>query len=274
MAEQRQSVRFQRHFLVSELHDETFAWALSGVDVNLTGLSFKLDDPELFMPGQTLAIRVRCEDTLEDYELDSVEVVHIQQQNGQIVCGCHIKQVTSDQLLAHHRLVMLNEATAKASMATSELHEFDFNELGSSRSFQPADYQQAGFALNLAVEELTGGVQSDESSWSGLTEGLEDLLNHLAQDQQQVVLTLLQQFKRLHQQQETRNEQVLALSLLAKMLVHTPSEESERLAWQTLVRDFETQFLDERILLAYDLMHQGLEASEALTQAQAEIERE
>lgn len=66
----------------------------------------------------------------------------------------------------------------------------------------------------------------------------------------------------------------MALSLLAKMLVHTPEKEADRLAWQTLIRDFETRFLDERLLLAYDLMHQGLEAGEALARASEEIKLE
>lgn len=274
MSEQRQSARFARRFLVTDYQDTDFRWAFDGVDVNLTGLSFKLDEPELFMPGQAMALRVRSEDTNELYELDSVEVVHIQQLNGEIICGCHITQVTSDQLLAHHRLVMLNEAAADASMSASELREFNFNEQGSSRSHQPGDYQQASFALNLAVEELTGGVQSDELGWNGLIEGLEDLLSQLPQDKQVHVLSLIEQFKRFHQTQESRNEQVLALSLLAKMLVHTPQDESERLNWQTLIRDFETRFLDERLLLAYDLMHQGLEAGEALARASEEIKHE
>jgi hypothetical protein len=196
MSEQRQSARFPRRFLVTDYQDEAFAWAFPGLDVNLTGLSFKLDDPELFIPGQSMALRVRSEDTHELYELDSVEVVHIQQLDGEIICGCHITQVTSDQLLAHHRLVMLNEQAADQSMSVSELREFDFNERGSARSFQPGDYQQASFALNLAVEELTGGVQSDELGWNGLTQGLQDLLSHVPQDEQQRVLTLIEQFKR------------------------------------------------------------------------------
>lgn len=274
MSEQRQSVRFPRKFLVTDYQDENFEYAFEGVDVNLTGLSFLLPDAELFLPGQPLALRVRATDIAENYALDSVEIVHIQQRDDQIICGCHITQVSSDQLLAHHRLVMQNEAAADASMAVSELREFDFNQQSSSLSPQPGDYQQASFALNLAVEELTGGVQSDEGHWLGLTQGLEGLLSHLKQDEQKQVLSLIESFKRFHQQQESRNEQVLALSLLAKMLVHTPATEADRLAWQTLIRDFETRFLDERLLLAYDLMHQGLEAREALVEAENQLAQE
>lgn len=271
MSEQRQSSRFSRQFLVTDYQDEHFELAFEGWDVNLTGLSFWVNDPDLFMPGQMLALRVKAEDTAEMYALDSVEVVHLQERDGLVLCGCHIAQVTSDQLLAHHRLVMLNEAAASQSMSDSELREFDFNQTGSSMSFQPADYQQASFALNLAVEELTGGVQSDEASWEALNHGLEDLLSEVDQDQQQSVLSLIAGFKRFHQSQESRNEQVLALSLLAKMLVHTPETEADRLSWQTLLRDFETRFLDERLLLAYDLMHQGLEAGEALQRANDQL---
>lgn len=274
MSEQRQSSRFPRRFLVTDYQDEHFDLAFDGLDVNLTGLSFWVDDSELFMPGQMLALRIKSEDTHEDYALDSVEVVHLQQRDGQVLCGCHIAQVSSDQLLAHHRLVMLNEQAASQSMSDSELHEFDFNQTSSSMSYQPADYQQASFALNLAVEELTGGVQSDESSWNELNNGLEDLLSQVEQDEQQQVLSLIASFKRFHQAQESRNEQVLALSLLAKMLVHTPESEADRLSWQTLLRDFETRFLDERLLLAYDLMHQGLEAGDALTRATEQLKLE
>lgn len=272
--DQRQSSRFDRRFIVTDYQDEHFEFAFEGLDVNLTGLSFWVSDSELFMPGQSLALRVRAEDTQEFYALDSVEVVHLREQDGLVLCGCHITQVSSDQLLAHHRLVMLTEAAAEVSMADSDLREFDFNNQTSVMSTQVGDYQQAAFALNLAVEELTSGVQQDEQAWLGFEHSLQDLLSQLEQDEQQRVLSLIQGFKRFHQQQESRNEQVLALSLLAKMLVHTPETQADRLAWQTLIRDFETRFLDERLLLAYDLMHQGLEAAEALARAGEEIKVE
>jgi hypothetical protein len=273
-AEQRQSARFQRQFFVTDYQDEQFEFAFQGADVNLTGLSFWLPDAELFTTGQPLALRVRADDLGESYALDSVEVVHVRPLERGVMCGCHITQVSSDQLLAHHRLVMLNDEQAQRAMAASELHEFNFNNKTSPLSTQLGDYQQASFALNLAVEELTSGVQLDEQHWYTLEQGLGGLMQSLADDKKQSVLQLLELVSGFQRQQENRNQQVLALSLLAKMMVHSPQAEKERLEWQTLVRDFETNFLDERLLLAYDLMHQGLEAGEALERAKEQIDDE
>ncbi|UQB43026.1 PilZ domain-containing protein [Thiomicrospira microaerophila] len=273
-SEQRQSARFNRRFYVTDYEDTQFESGFEGVDVNLTGLSFLLPDAELFMPGQPLALRVKADEIGESYSLDSVEVVHLRQSEAGVMCGCHITQVSSDQLLAHHRLVMRNDAEAQQAMAVSELHEFNFNNQTSPLSSQLADYQQASFALNLAVEELTSGVQLDEQHWQTLEQGLGALIKSLADQQKQAVLQLLEMVSGFQRQQETRNQQVLALSLLAKMMVHSPQGDKERLEWQTLVRDFETNFLDERLLLAYDLMHQGLEAGEALERAKEQIEVE
>ncbi|WP_044409533.1 PilZ domain-containing protein [Thiomicrospira microaerophila] len=273
-AEQRQSARFQRQFFVTDYQDEQFEFAFEGADVNLTGLSFWLPDAELLRPGQPLALRVRADEVGETYALDSVEVVHIRPLEKGVMCGCHITQVSSDQLLAHHRLVMLNEQEAQQAMSASQLHEFDFNNQTSPLSTQLADYQQASFALNLAVEELTAGVQQDEHHWQKLEQGLGHLMQKLSDDQQQSVLQLLEMVSGFQRQQEGRNQQVLALSLLAKMMVHSPQEAQARLDWQTLVRDFETNFLDERVLLAYDLMHQGLEAGEALERAKEQMDDE
>jgi hypothetical protein len=274
MSEQRQSVRFKRRFLVTDYQDEAFELAFDGWNVNLTGLSFIVPDKEMFLPGQPLALRVRSFETNEDYALDSVEVVHLREQDGLVICGCHITQMSNEQLLAHQRVAMLDPFSVDESLAFSQMDEFSFDEQGSSLSSDVADYHQAGFALNLAVEEVTAGLQTDETSWAGLLQALESLAASLAPSQAVSVNHLIQGFKQLHQQQETRNEQVLALSLLAKMLVHTPSTQEDRLSWQTLIRDFETRFLDERLLLAYDLMHQGLEAREALNEAERQLAQE
>lgn len=273
MQEQRQSVRFKRPFLVTDYQDVDFEMPFTGLDVNLTGVSFWVPDAEFFLPGQALALRIRDEASGTEYELDSVEVIHLQPSEGQFICGCHITQVSSEQLLAHQRLVVMNDdQNAQSSMAASDAHEFDFNEQGSSMSVNPADYQQAGFALNLAVEEVTAGQQADEGAWSSAMQGLQALATELSAPQQAMLLEALKALGQLQHHQESRNEQVLALSLLAKMLVHTPNNEDERLSWQKLIRDFETRFLDERILLAYDLMHQGLEAGQALQESEAQIE--
>jgi hypothetical protein len=110
--------------------------------------------------------------------------------------------------------------------------------------------------------------------WTDIHADLNRFSSVLPGDQIEGFQSVLTRLTQLQSSQEERNEQVLALSLLAKMLIHSPSASEDRLAWQTLIRDFETQFLSERLLFAYDLMHQGLEAREALAQAEKQIEFE
>ena len=73
--EQRQSSRFSRPFMVTDYEDKTFSASFEGFDVNLTGLSFWLDDAELFLPGQQVSLRIKNTAADEVYCLESVEVI-------------------------------------------------------------------------------------------------------------------------------------------------------------------------------------------------------
>jgi len=60
------------------------------------------------------------------------------------------------------------------------------------------------------------------------------------------------------------NDSTVAFATLAKLLAHTPEDSADKLAWRTLIADFETRFLTETQQVAYDFMHQGLDATEAI----------
>lgn len=258
--EQRQSARFVRPFQVTNHEDETFSVAFEGADVNLTGLGFYIDDPDLFLPQQLISLRVKNEQTEEVYCLEGVEVIHLRpDENGKYLCGCHIAQVTSGQLLAHHRLVMTDAQTALVSMETSQLSEFNFMEDGSALSTDQSDFQEASMALNLAVtqsdrnqKEVTRFINAVDSIFnSGLSAEMK-------------VQDLKDEFDDFRAYLHQMNESTLAFATLAKLLAHTPEESNDKLAWKTLISDFENRFLSEEQQIAYDFMHQGLDADEAL----------
>jgi len=258
--EQRQSVRFDRPFLVTNHEDEAFSAAFVGADVNLTGLGFYIEDPDLFLPNQQLSLRVRNEQTDEMYCLEGVEVVHLRPgESGQYLCGCHIAQVTSGQLLAHHRLVMTDANTALVSMQASKLSEFNFLEDGSALSKDEADFQEASMALNLAV------TQSEENQKEVMRflNTVENLFNcHL--DNETKLQELKEEFSDFRVYLQQMNDSTVAFATLAKLLAHTPEDSADKLAWRTLIADFETRFLTETQQVAYDFMHQGLDATEAI----------
>jgi hypothetical protein len=66
----------------------------------------------------------------------------------------------------------------------------------------------------------------------------------------------------------------VAVAMLAKLLAHTPDAPAEKQAWKTLIADFESRFLSPEQQMAYDFMHQGLSADEALNMAQTYLHRE
>lgn len=260
--EQRQSSRFSRPFMVTDHDDETFSEPFEGFDVNLTGLSFWLDDADFFLPGQQVSLRIKNTETDEIYCLESVEVIHQREAGERLLCGCHIAQVTSAQLLAHHRTVMTDAKSALVSMRDSEVAEFDFIEDGSELSTDEGDFQEASMALNLAVSQLQSSRQ-----WGGtLLQDLEDNI-HRAQGAKQGQIdieTLNDVFQQFSHYYNHMSDTTLSLGMLAKLLVHTPGEPSDRQAWKTLIADFENRFLTEQQQVAYDFMHQGLSADEAL----------
>ncbi|KUJ72241.1 PilZ domain-containing protein [Thiomicrospira sp. WB1] len=265
--EQRQSVRFVRPFKVTTLEEEGFDQGFSGVDVNLTGLSFRLPEADWFLPGQSLSLRIRNDLNGEQFELDSVQVVHLQpDEQGSWLCGCHITQISSEQLLAHHRLVMTDQATAQSSMAVAKLSEFDFDETASPLSQNTADFQEASMALSLAVAEAELNQQWVERVFARLDQLWQ---SRLPADQQ--LTETRQEVEALKQAWQELSLQARSWNTLAKLLVHSPSAGADQADWQRLIADFEGRFLTDAQQMAYDLMHQGHTAREALEMAQEAI---
>ncbi|MDX1347010.1 MAG: PilZ domain-containing protein [Thiomicrorhabdus chilensis] len=260
--EQRQSSRFSREFLVTDYEDHRFAEPFEGHDVNLTGLSFWVRQPDLFFPQQLLSLRIKNIHTDETYCLEGVEIVHQREDGGEYLCGCHIAQVTSSQLLAHHRIVMSDANSALISMQDSHISEFNFVEDGSPLSTDQADYQEAGMALNLAVSQMQSGRQLGEA----LLDDMQQCLNNLQGES--LKSELGRQFERFSEAYQEMTETTVALGMLAKLLAHTPDQSQDRQAWKTMIADFENRFLTEQQQIAYDFMHQGMNAEEALKVAE------
>lgn len=260
--EQRQSSRFSRDFLVTDYEDSGFSEPFDGYDVNLTGLSFWVNDPDLFFPEQLLSLRIKNLKSDEVYCLEGVEVVHQREQDGRFLCGCHIAQVTSSQLLAHHRIVMADPQSALISMRDSQINEFNFVEEGSPLSTDQADYQEASMALNLAVSQMQSGRETGE----GLLEEMRSALNAL--EGELLRSELLRLFEAFAGSYREMMQTTVALGMLAKLLAHTPEQPRDKQAWKTLIADFERRFLSEQQQIAYDFMHQGLSPDEALKVAE------
>ncbi|MGC9385830.1 MAG: PilZ domain-containing protein [Hydrogenovibrio sp.] len=231
-----------------------------GADVNLTGLGFYTDEPDLFLPKQPLSLRVKNLQTDEVYCLEGVEVIHLRDDDkGAYVCGCHITQVTSSQLLAHHRLVMTDEETALVSMQTSQLSEFNFVEDGSPLSTDRSDFQEASMALNLAVTQS----ERNQKEVERFLQGVETVFGS-ALSAELKLQDLKEEFLDFKTYLHKMNESALAFATLAKLLAHTPDGTQDKLAWKTLISDFENRFLTQEQQVAYDFMHQGMDADEAL----------
>lgn len=257
--EQRQSARFSRPFLVTDHEDIEFEDPFEGFDVNLTGLGFVVRSNDLFLPYQEVSLRVKNTQTDEVYCLEGVEVIHLQSKDGRFICGCHISKVTSSQLLAHHRLVMTDAQTALVSMQTSKLSEFNFVEDGSELSKDESDLQEASLALNLAVSHSERNQHEIEQ----FVGDMQDILR-LNVDSDVKLKEITAEFDTFKSYLSNMNESSIAFATLAKLLAHTPNKEKQRLAWKTLISDFETRFLSEKQQIAYDFMHQGLSAEEAI----------
>lgn len=261
--EQRQSSRFFRPFRVTDREDSEFKLSFDGFDVNLTGLSFVVDEEDLFIPGQTLSLRVFNEASDEEYVLEGVEVVHVQPQDSGLLCGCHISKVTSQQLLAHHRLVMTDQQSAIVSMQDSKLSEFNFVEEGSPLSTDEADFQEASMALNLAVAQS----EMNQVEVKRFVDSIESIFSaHLPAAAR--LMDVKEEFDDFKNYLFHINETTVAFATLAKLLAHTPDKPEDKQAWQTMVADFEDRFLSEKQQIAYDFMHQGLSAHEAIELAE------
>lgn len=257
--EQRHSSRFSRPFVVTDHEDTEFQHPFSGFDINLTGVGFIVNSNDFFLPDQEISLRVKNTLTNEQYCLEGVEVVHIQTKDDLYICGCHISKVTSGQLLAHHRLVMTDAKTALISMETSKLSEFNFIEEGSELSKDKADFQEASLALNLAVAHF----EKSQTEFLSFLSSVENMFKSelSANDKLNNIKYELDDFK---QHYLKTHEGSLAFTTLAKLLAHTPNSEQDRLAWKTLIADFEARFLSEAQQVAYDFMHQGMDAKEVM----------
>lgn len=267
-SEQRQSSRFSRQFLVTDYEDIEFTVPFEGFDVNLTGLSFWVDEQDLFYPQQLLSLRVKNLETDEVYGLEAVEVIHLREHQGRFICGCHITHVTSPQLLAHHRIVTSDAKDAFISMAASQVSEFNFVEDGSPISNDQADYQQAGMALNLAVSQMHSGRRKGQALLAQIQESLDQITELVLKEQ------LKNRIEAFSNSYQTMTESTIALGMLAKLLAHTPDQSEDKQAWKTMIADYENRFLTEEQQIAYDFMHQGLNAEEALEIAEKFIENE
>ena len=266
--EQRQSSRFARPFLVTDHEDTGFEAPFSGFDINLTGVGFVVNSDDLFLPDQQISLRVKNVQTDEVYCLEGVEVVHVVPKENGFICGCHISRVTSGQLLAHHRLVMTDAETALVSMETSKLSEFNFVEEGSALSTDEADFQEASLALNLAVAQ----AEHSQKEFERFLTNVESIFR-LEQGSSEKLTDLKYEFEDFRQHYLQTCEGSLAFTTLAKLLAHTPNKTEEKLAWKTLISDFESRFLSESQQVAYDFMHQGLDAEEAMEVATDYVDR-
>lgn len=266
--EQRQSSRFSREFLVTDYEDSAFSDPFEGYDVNLTGLSFWVKEPDLFFPEQLISLRVKNLKSDEVYCLEGVEVVHQRAQEGRYLCGCHIAQVTSSQLLAHHRIVMSDAQSALISMRDSQINEFNFVEDGSPLSTDQGDYQEASMALNLAVSQMQSGRESGEQLLDEMRHALHSLQG------QELHHELQRLFEAFADGYQEMMQTTVALGMLAKLLAHTPEQPRDKQAWKTMIADFERRFLSEQQQIAYDFMHQGLAPDEALRIAEKYLKEE
>ena len=259
--EQRQSLRFSRPFLVTDYEDIDFRLPFTGYDVNLTGLSFWVDEPDLFIPKQPLSLRIKNLSNDETYCLEGVEVVHQCEEGGKILCGCHITQVTSSQLLSHHRIVISDRQSAQTSLQNSEILEFNFVETDSPVSIDQADYQEASMALNLAVSELQSGRDLAQTLLLEIRHSLAQLDNEIVKNE---LANLFEEFESAY---VSMTDTTLALGMLAKLLAYTPQAFEDKQAWKIMIADFEGRFLTEQQQMAYDFMHQGLSAEQAIKEA-------
>ncbi|MBO1926095.1 PilZ domain-containing protein [Thiomicrorhabdus sp. 6S2-11] len=261
--EQRQSYRVTRQFEVTDFDDIDFLEPFAGNDVNLTGLSFWVEEADWFLPDQEISLRVRNLESGEIFCLDSLRVVHIQAHDGHFLCGCHIQQVTSSQLLSHHRLVITDAKTANDSLLGSEIGEFNFIEEGSPISTDPADLQEASMALDLAVAEMQYNQREGEQSLSEMLQQLK-----WQETTEPSLLALQQQLEKFEQFFRQVGNSAMALSILAKLIAHTPEDGADKKAWKTMLSDFENRFLTEKLQIAFDYMHQGMAPQEALANAE------
>ena len=114
-------------------------------------------------------------------------------------------------------------------------------------------------ALNLAVSQL----QMDKAWGAGLLKDIADTLQ-VTNNETLDVSEIQNLFQHFTQYYEQMSDTTVALAMLAKLLAHTPDNPTDKQSWKTLIADFESRFLTEKQQVAYDFMHQGISAEEAM----------
>lgn len=259
MSEQRQSVRFDREFLVTDHEDESFAEPFVGHDVNLTGLSFWVENADWFLPGQVISLRLKNLENSEEYCLDGVEVVHLQNHGDRILCGCHISHVSSSQLLAHHRTVVVDDWMAHQVTQSSALEDFDFDEEGATCTENLSDFQELIMVSLLQYEQLKKDYGLNKRLLSEMQTFIAST-SHSEFNRE----VFSEHFSQLESMHHGIFQQQLSWGLFAKLLAFTPKDKADRQAWQTMIADFEALHLSEKQQVAFDFMHQGTPARKAL----------
>ncbi|MBF6058266.1 MULTISPECIES: PilZ domain-containing protein [Thiomicrorhabdus] len=257
--ELRQSKRLRRGFWVSE-DDMSFDIPFLGHDVNLTGLSFWLESAEHFLPGQRINLWLRNAVSDETYNLEAVEVISVRQVGDLYLCGCHIAQVGSEQLLAHSRLLSSQNQKAK-EVSIDSFNEFNLVSPLNQLTQDLSEIEDAAMALDLAM------VQWSEQHRIGdfLLKDLKSVISLVEPD-------LVESIEHFCDFYASSQNQSLALLTLAKLLIHSPDSPNEKLEWQGFLADFEARYVNKTLQIAYDYMHQGMSAEEALLQSKQDLE--
>ncbi|WP_319381643.1 PilZ domain-containing protein [Thiomicrorhabdus sp.] len=257
--EMRRSKRLRRGFWVSE-DDMAFEVPFLGHDVNLTGLSFWVESAEHFLPGQRINLWLRNAVTDEIYNLEEVDVISVRQVGDLFLCGCHISQVSSEQLLAHSRLLSSQNQQAK-EVTIDSFNEFNLVSPLNQLTQDSAEIEDAAMALDLAM------VQWSEQHKIGdfLLQDLKSVIGLVEPD-------LVESIEHFCDFYVSSQNQSLALLTLAKLLIHSPESSQEKLEWQGFLADFEARYVSKTLQVAYDYMHQGMSAEEALQQSQQDLE--
>ena len=213
---------------MSDMSALDFAYAFRGENLSLTGLAFWADSADMFLPKQHLHLWVRNCQTGEVYELDDVVVAHVQKGDNEALCGCFIRQMSSEQLLAHTR----NISQAESKMPAAKFLEN-----------MPESLDEFHFSLNILK----------------LTQRKADI--------QEVAMLIEMAIERIKSSESASREEALAILNLAKLVLHQPEDLQSGLLsteWQGIVRDFEQKFFNERVQTIYDFLHQGMSIEEAI----------
>ena len=226
----RHSERLEIDFVISDLSGEDFEHCFQGVNLSLTGLAFKTDDVDMFLPEQHLHLWVKNLVSGEVYELSDVVIAHVQSDpEGCCLCGCHIRNMSSDQLISHSRHLGHGGTSGinPSALAIPEsLEDFHFDLNLHHLTQQSSDIQEVAMLMEVAINSLrfeeAQGCQS--------------------------------------------RDDLLALLNLAKLIMHRSVDGDEASSeWQRLISNFENHYLSPRLQSLYDYLHQGIAIDEAVS---------